>query len=128
HPEEPDYRPFTALNFLHAQLAECAKAVGIRNAKIERSVMWERAKQQGIPQVDIDAAIALAVLCRIMIEQEGIVRFIPGKESWPSPKQQHDQIRGTTAPSPVHRPNRARAFPIIKDIVARRTDGRARHA
>src|ERR1019366_7159870 len=45
-PEEPDYRPIKALNFLHAQMAELAKAVGARNARIERSVLVERAAQR----------------------------------------------------------------------------------
>ena len=104
--EEPDYRPIAALNFLYAQLGELAKSVGIRNARIERAVVAERAVQQGIQRLDVDAAIALSVLCDVMVEQDGMVRFNPQKGTWPSPDEQRNQPQGQAHRSVIQRPER----------------------
>lgn len=128
HVEELDYRPVRAVNFVHGQLHELAKAVGARNARIERAVLAERATQNGIARIEFDAAITLAILCEIMVVQNGAVSFAPGRENYPSPEQQRSQIQSQSAMGVMRKPNRGRAYPIVKDIVARRTDGRPKHA
>lgn len=127
-PEEPDYRPIDALNFLHSRMADRSKEVGARNAAIERSVIAQQAMERGISRADIEAAITLAILCGIMVEQQGTVRFVHGKDGYPSPSQQREQSRDQINRSPVRQPNRARVYPIVKDVVARRSDKRPQHA
>lgn len=63
-----------------------------------------------------------------MIEQHGVVRFAPGREGYPSPEQQRNQIRSPIGQSIARKPNRARVYPIVKDVLARRSDGRPQHS
>lgn len=126
--EEPDYRPINALDFLHAQLTDLAKAVGIGRAAIELPVVVQRAIERGITRAEIEAAVTLATLCGVMVEQQGTIRFVAGKEGYPSPRQQREQSRGQISQLPVKNHNRARAYPIVKDVVARRSDSRPLHA
>lgn len=58
-PEEPEYRNFDALDFVVSELNARVKEDGMKNAKVERSLVVERALAKGISRNDIEAAINL---------------------------------------------------------------------
>ncbi len=90
---------------------------------IERDVLVEQAVAKGIPRNDIQAAITWQVIAKLLAEQDGILRF-PGNQGvrgLPS-----EQLKAHSRPH--RKPDRARAFPIVKDVIERRIDGRPKHA
>jgi hypothetical protein len=119
--EEPDLRNMAAFDFIIAELNDRVKAVGAANAQVERSVVVERAITVGIPRNDIEAAITYQILSEQLAEKNGVVRFyhVSGVRRLPS-----DQMREMRAPL-MQRPARSRAHPLVKDLIERRTDGRA---
>ena len=123
--EEPDYRNPEAFDFVFAQLRESARAHGEQNAKIERSVMVERAVNQRLLRLDVEAAITIMIMTGILIDKDSILAFAPGKEHYGTPG---DQLKTQMQMPPIQKEARARAYPIVKDIVARRTDGRPKSA
>jgi len=120
-PEEPEYRNPQAFDFVFEQLGASARAYGARSARLEHSVIVERAVANRIPRLDIEAAIRIMILTETLQENEGILAFRPGKENLAPASTQ----TGQAPRMPIHRnESRARAYPIVKDVVARRTDGR----
>ncbi len=122
--EDPDYRNFDAFDFVIAELNALAKADGATRALLQRSVMVERAAAGGIPRHDVEVAITYEVMAGIVAEKDGVLRFPNNHGVRGLPSEQlkigHQQ--------PLRRPYRARAFPIVKDVIDRRTDGRPMHA
>lgn len=117
--EEPDYRNFTAFDFVVSQLNALVRSEGAARAAIERSVLVERGAAQGIPRHDIQAALTWQVMARQLHEKDGIVRFESqsGVRQLPS-----EQLK--LHPQRHRRPQRDRAYGLVKDVIARRTDGR----
>jgi hypothetical protein len=123
--EEPDYRNAHAFDFLYEQFAESARAHGARNARVEHGVLVERAVAQGIPEVDIEAAIAICIFADQFLEKEGILYPKCPGANFDSPTQALKQ----NPPNRIHqKPARARVYPIVKDVIARRKDGRPKSA
>ena len=120
--EEPDYRNFAALDFICSELNARIRAEGARNARLERSVVVERAVAQGIPRNDIEAAITIFVLCQQLIEEHGLLRRNGGLYQ-PLPSEQQSQAVGQA----ISKAARARGYPIVKDVIERRSDNRPKH-
>ena len=120
--ETPDYRNFTALDFIYRQLNSLVKSEGVRRAMINRDVAVERAAIAGIPRLDMQAAITYLVLAEQLIEADGVLRFryTSGELQVPSSQRHIRQPRAM--------PDRERAYPIVQDIIRRRTDGRPANA
>ena len=117
-PEEPEYRNFAAFDFVVAELNALTRSEGAAKAVIQRNVLVERAVAKGIPRHDIQVAITWQLMSDQLVEKEGMLRFMnPGVRGSPS-----EQLKAH--PRSYQKPNRARAYPIVKDVVARRTDGR----
>lgn len=125
-PEDPDYRNVPAFDSVYSQLKASAKAVGSASARLERELIVERAVAQGLPRTDVEAAITVSVLSGHLTEEDGLVRFAPGRETHPLPSEQLRQH--TNTPGPRRSEARVRAHPIVEDVVGRRTDGRPKHA
>jgi hypothetical protein len=123
--EEPDYRNPDAFDFVFSQLRESARMNGAWNARIERSVMVERAATQRLPRLDVEVAITIMVMNEILIEKDAILGFASGKEQYGTPGE---QLKTPMQSTPIRKESRARAYPIVKDIIARRVDGRPRSA
>jgi hypothetical protein len=123
--EEPDYRNVAAFDFVFAELRQSERAHGAANAKIERSVMVERAVSLRLPRLDVEAAITIMIMNEILIEKNGVLCFASGKSGFGTPS---DQLKTPTQMQPIRKDARAHAYPIVKDIVARRTDGRPKSA
>ena len=121
-PEEPDFRNFTAFDFVVVELNALMKSEGSARALIARGVLVERAIARGIPRNDIEVAITWQVMSKQLTEKDGILRFAgPGLRGLPS-----EQLKAHRRPR--LKPDRKRAYPIVKDIIERRTDGRPKHA
>lgn len=122
--EDPDYRNFDAFDFVVAELSALARAEGAAKALLQRNVMVERAVAKGIPRHDIEVAITYQVMANMLAEKDGVLRFPNNHGARGLPSGQLSAGRGHLLP----RPHRKRAFPIVKDVIERRTDGRPRHA
>jgi hypothetical protein len=119
--EEPEYRNFDAFDFVISELNDRVRADGARNARIERTVVIERGLTKGLALNDIQSAITYLILADQITEQDGVLRFSHngGVRGLPS------EIRDSTGRVHVSsKPERARVYPIVKDIIERRTDGR----
>jgi hypothetical protein len=121
-PQEPDFRNRQAVDFVFTQMSDCARTAGRDRAAIERSVLAERAVREGIPRHDIDVAITLMVLRNIVQLKAGLVSYPPGGSRYASPSEQRRQGGGLR--DVMRRTDSARAHPVVKDVVARRGDGR----
>lgn len=119
--EDPEYRNFNAFDFVVSELNARVKADGERNARLERSVVVERGLASGIPLNDVELAITYLILADQITEKDRVLRFSHYGGVHRLPSEQRDTIGGGQA-SP--KPARARAYPIVKDIIERRTDGR----
>lgn len=124
--EEPDYRNFEAFDFVVSQLNALVRAEGARSAQLERNLMVERAAAQDIPRNDVEAAITISVMSGQLIEKDGILRFAHGQQR-SLPSEQRSQI-ATAQRQPIRKEVLARAYPLVKDVIERRTDGRPQHA
>ena len=122
YPEDPEYRNFDAFDFVVNELNALTRSEGAAKALIARDVLVERAVAKGIPRNDIQVAITWQVMSGQLVEKEENLRFAHsgGRHELPSKQLQSHR-------PPIQRPNRARAYPIVKDIIERRTDGRPQH-
>ncbi len=118
--EDPDYRNFDAFDFVVAELNSLARAEGAAKAQLQRGAIVERAVARGIPRHDIEVAIAYQVMANILTEKDGMIRFPNNHGARGLPGEQLSTSRG----NPIQKPDRRRAFPIVKDVIERRTDGR----
>lgn len=120
-PEEPEYRNFDAFDFVVSELNARVKADGMRNAKVERSLVVERALAKGINRIDIEVAITCQILANQLSAKDGILSFPYNGQVRQLPSQTRDS---TGRRQLLQRRDRARVYPFVKDIIARRTDGR----
>ena len=118
---EPELRNLQAFDFVFSEFNQLIKLVGGKAARIERSVIVERACSQGLSRNDVEVTITILLLTKQLAEKDNLLMRPHGGIYEPLPSEQR---RTSTIP----RPNLARAFPIVKDIVERRSDGRLRHA
>jgi hypothetical protein len=122
--EEPDYRNFDAFDFVVSELNARVKADGVRNAQLERSLVVERALAKVIPRNDIEVAITYLLMANLLTEKDGVLRFRNNSGVHGLPSQQRQSMsRG----QPMRKDARARAYPIVKDIIGRQTDGRPKY-
>lgn len=125
-PETPDYRNSSAFDFVFKEMHESARTNGAQNVRLERSVIVERAAARQIPRNDTQVAITMMVLNGILVEQDGIVRYAGGREGFAAPRTQLAQQRNQMASR--RNESRERAYSAVKDVIARRTDGRPKSA
>jgi hypothetical protein len=121
--EEPDYRDFDAFDFVVGELNTLARAEGAAKALLQRSVMVERAVAKGISRHAVEVAITYQVMANMLTEKDGVLRFPNNQGVRDLPSKQLNTGHGAQ----LRRPDRGRAFPIVKDVIERRTDGRPKH-
>lgn len=123
--EDPDYRDVAAFDFVCRELKELVRSAGARAARIERDVLVERAAAGRISRHNTEVAITILVLTARLVEKDGVLRFAQGKETYPLASQQAAEgARYRPKPNETRR----RVYPVVKDVVERRNDGRAPHA
>jgi hypothetical protein len=123
-PENPEYKNYKALDFVFDELNLRLRAEGEARAEIERSVLVERAVVKGLQRHDIEVAITWLLIAKQLVEKDSIVRFA------------HRGVSARQLPSAaraIHRheyskPDKARAYPLVEDVISRRVDGRTQHA
>lgn len=125
-PEDPDYRNPKAFDFVFAEMHEAARVYGAQNARLERTVIVERGNAGGLSRNDVQVAVTIMVLNGILVEQEGILRYARGREAFASPSTQQAQQRNF--PQARRNESRERAYAAVKDVIARRSDGRPKYA
>jgi hypothetical protein len=124
--EEPELRNFDALDFVLSEMNDQIAEAGGRAARLDRDVLAERGAAHGLGRGDVDAAIALLVWADIWVEKDGVLSSRYGNAYKPLPTEQRNQ---PGAPRQVYqRASRAQAYPIVQDVIARRTEGRLAHA
>jgi hypothetical protein len=122
--EEPEFKNFDALDFVFNELNLLLRSEGEAQAVIERNVLVERAVAAGIQRHNIEVAITWLVMAKVLLEKDGIVRFAHRNGIG-------RQLPSATRAGHTHkqsRPNKARAHPFVRDVIARRSDGRPKHA
>ena len=122
-PENPEYKDYGALDFVFNELNLRLRAEGEVRAQIERSVLVERAVVKGIQRHNIEVAITWLVTAKQLIEKDSILRFAHGGAS-------ARQLPSVTRAIHLHehsKPQKARAYPLVKDVIARRADDRPQH-
>jgi len=120
--DDPDFRNIEAFDFVRNQLQDIARKQGANKAQVEHSVLVERGISAGFKALDIEATITVMVLGEHCEINDSMVRLVPARVSYPLASQQVNQSRDRPA-----RPNemKRKLFPIVTDMITRRTDGRA---
>jgi hypothetical protein len=127
--ENPDFRNPRAFDFVSKELISAVRSVGVQNAHLDRNVLVAKAVDNGLPERDVEAAITIMVLDAHLLEREGVVSFAPGRERWQTASDQLEQLRSSgQLHEPARNEVRARVYEIVKDVLARRTDGRQKSA
>ena len=91
---------------------------------MDRNVIVERAVAAGINRHDVEVAIACMVLCGSLQEKDGRVRFSELRLARQLPSAEFAiGAQGKSA-----RPDRAQMYPVVREVVVRRADGRPRNA
>ncbi|MCC8955040.1 hypothetical protein H8B02_16810 [Bradyrhizobium sp. Pear77] len=120
--EDPDYRNFDAFDFVVTELNGLVRSEGIAKAAIERRVLVERAIAAGLARDDVQVAITWQVMAGQLLDADGIIKFANS-----TGVQQLPSVQLGFHPQRQRRPHRERAYGLVKDIIARRTDGRPKH-
>jgi hypothetical protein len=121
--EEPEFRNFKAFDFVYEEFNKVIKSEGAAHAKLERSVIVERAASQGIDRHDVQVSITILLLTKQLEEKNKLLSRPHGGIYSPLPSEQQ-RSRGAS----MKQPQRSRAFPLVKDVIERRSDGRLKHA
>lgn len=124
--EEPELRNYDALDFVLSELNDQIREAGGQAARLDRDVMVERAVGRGIGRLAAEGAITLLVWMGQLVEKDGLLRSPYGNIYKPLPSEQRDQPNGFR--QIYRREDRARTYPVVEDVIARRTDGRPAHA
>jgi hypothetical protein len=106
-------------------LTESGQLNGTARARVDRDTTIHRAEAKGIRKHDMEVALAISTFLEHLVDKGGIVTFTPGRAAWPSLSEQRNNHRG---PGSRHDEERTKAYHAVKDLIERRTDGRAPYA
>lgn len=119
--EEPEFRNVAAFEFVCSQLKDIVRAQGKEHGTLDRQVVVARAVAKGLAELDVEAAIAIMLIDEHLVENDRVLRFAKGRDLSPLPSEQIRERRSNR----VKRDElREKAHGLVKDIIARRTDGR----
>lgn len=121
--EDPDLRNEEAFDFVIEQLNEKAREVGIQHASLDQNIILARADARSIPLHDIQVAIRLMLLSGQMTNDGEVLRLkhsIQGLQPLPSASRRQPNASRLSS----NKTDRTQAMPHVKDVIARRTDGR----
>jgi len=123
-PQEPEYKDYAALDMVFDELNLLLRSEGEARAQIERSVLVERGATKGILREKMEVAITWLVMAKQLAEKDNILRFAQRGATVRQLPSVSRAIHGRAH----SRPDVARAYPFVKDVIGRRTDGRLQHA
>jgi len=118
--DQPDYRNIAAFDFVARELRAVVEAQGIWAARLDRAVIVERAVAKNIPRKDVEAAITIWLIDGHLRHEKGGIRFATGRDEYPLPSEQQ---RAAFPRRVTENTNRRRAFPLVKDVIERRSLG-----
>jgi hypothetical protein len=122
--QEPDFRNYRALDFVVTELNRTLREVGAHDARLERGTLVERANAGGISRLDTEASITLLVVTGALEENDGVVWLKARRLYEPLPSAQRQSGSGQTMISEA----RKRAYPLVKDVITRRSQGSSIYA
>jgi len=122
--EEPEYRNFDAFDFVISELNARVRSDGAKHAQLDRSVVVERALAKALRRHDIEAAITYQVMSGVLTENGGVLRFFNNGGVRALPSEQRQFLAGGR---PMPKPDRARVYDIVRDVIERRIDARPAH-
>jgi hypothetical protein len=120
--EDPELRNLDAVDFVLSEMNTQIAEAGGRAARLDRDVVVERGVSRGLPRNNVDAAVTLLVWADIWVEKDGVLSSRHGIAYKPLPSEQRDQPGG--ARQVYRREFRAQAYPVVQDVIARRSEGR----
>lgn len=123
HLQRPDYRNPKAFDVIVVYLRDLARSAGRANAKVPRDVLVAEAVAKGIPELDIEAAITIWLLDNTLEENGGLISFRGGQALSFLPSQQLAEM-AAEGEHVFEREGLAEVYRIVKDVIARRADGR----
>ena len=121
HPEEPEFRNVGAFRFLWSQLYESGRQNGIGAIRLERSMLLAKAERDGFKRLDVEVALAVFIFTGQLKEDNGVINPVHTHGFPGDPAQTLDTLGSRP---PARREDRRKAYPIVKDLIDRRTDGR----
>lgn len=124
HALDPEVRDVKAFEFIRRELQELAAEVGEANAKLDRDVLVSRGVAKGLDGHALEVAITVTVLDGILEETDGVVTHVRQRLKWILPSEQIASRERIQRMHVVKADNLAKALTIVKDVVARRDDGR----
>lgn len=124
-PVSPDYRRPEAFELVISEFRKLAREVGGQAARIDRSVLVARGASQGIAANDVEVAITMLIRSnRLYVADDGVLGLVGGAAGYPLPSEQRASAQGIGRAVVNQSVIRKSAFDVVKDVVARRTDGR----
>ena len=115
--EEPDYRNKVAFHRVFEAMRYLVREKGIANAFIDRPMLVERCVANQVSVHDVQVAIAVLLLNKILCMDSKGISFAHGRESYGSPGDPGNLQRRSPHQPVVRRESRARAYPIVKQII-----------
>ena len=125
HHEEPSWRDPRACDFVVTELVKEEKAEGVQRARLDRAVIVARAVAEGISESSIQIAITTLVMGGSLEDNKGVIRF-QARNAGIQRGLPSDMLRAQGRAS--QKPYKAKAYPLVKDVIARRSDGRLEQA
>jgi len=122
--EKPEYRNFEAIDLIFSELRIGAKSDSTGNGALERSLIVERAIVRQIPANDIEAALAILIMCGQITEDHGSLSLASAGDSRPLPGDTHARAMLASRNQPRRNEPRARAYPLVAAVIRLRTAGR----
>jgi hypothetical protein len=124
-PIEPDYRSLDAFEFVRVYFRDLAAEVGESMARADRGLIVADGIAKGIDEHSLEIALTMLMLVKHLTKHDsGAYACAPGKLRWALPSAQRANWAKIRMP-PRRRPKLELAYGIVKDVVERRTDGRA---
>lgn len=121
----PEYISVAAFDFWSAALTESGRLNGAAHARVDRDTTIHRAEARGIRKHDMEVALAITTFLGHVADKDGVVTIARGRAAWPSISEQRNNLRRLAS---QHDGDREKVFHAVKDLIDRRTDGRASHA
>lgn len=119
--DTPEFRNIHAFDAVYSEWRNAARAFGAGQVQLERSVLVERAANAGISRSDTNIAISILVFFDIFSEINGILK---PKSNQPNIILPSEQVKKNGVMAKRSKSERRDAYPIVKDIISRRQDGR----
>ena len=126
-PEVPEFRNFQALDFIWSEFRAQARSAGATDARLDRSVVIERGRVQGLSGHDVEVALTIGTMQGRLIEEKGVLRATDTMLRRPNSPSQERDLPAVARLDPSN-PGMAAAYPVVKDVIERRSDGRPQHA